>query len=91
LANYWLLLSGWICTAFFGWQIGPVWRTAVRTGRWLKGGGRHYYFPSKHYTFTVYDRAENPFLYWLGVTIIPIIFLVLVFSSSLLTVAVWRH
>jgi hypothetical protein len=89
LAAYWLLLLDWICTVFFGWQIWTIWRTAVRTGRWLKGGGRHYYFPSKHYTFTIYDRVESPFLYWAGVTSIPIILLVLFSSSLLLTVALW--
>jgi hypothetical protein len=64
--------------------IGPIWRPRFEPGGGSKGGGRHYYFPSKNYTFTVYDRARIRFLYWLGVTIIPIILLILVFSSSLL-------
>jgi hypothetical protein len=84
---YWLLLLPWLCTAFTGWQFWPIWRRAVRTGRWLVGSGRAYYFPSKHYTFTIYDRAQRPFSYWLGVISIPIIFLLFFLFSLLLTVA----
>ena len=85
-----LLFLPWICTALIAWQFVSVWRTAVRTGRWLVGGGRAYHFPSKHYTFTIYDRAASPFMYWLGVTSIPIIFLLFFFCSLLLTIVAFR-
>ena len=78
-------------TILFGWQFWPIWRTAVRTGRWLVSSDRAYYFPSKYYTFTIYDRVERPFAYWLGVTMIPMMFLhFLVFSLSLAVVAFSR-
>jgi len=78
-------------TILFGWQFWPIWRTAVRTGRWLVGNGRSYYFPSKYYTFAIHDRVERPFAYWLGVTIIPVMFLLfLAFSLSLAAVAFAR-
>jgi hypothetical protein len=78
-------------TMLFGWQFWSIWRMAVRTGRWLVSNGRAYYFPSKYYTFAIYDRVERPFAYWLGVIIIPIMFLVfLLFSLSLAVVAFSR-
>jgi hypothetical protein len=58
---------------------------AVRTGRWLKGGGRAYYFPNKQSTFTIYDRTNNPSMYWLGVISMAIIFVGFLFFSVLLT------
>jgi hypothetical protein len=89
LTGYWLLLLSWICTVFVGSQIWPIWRTAVRTGWWLKGGGPHRYFPSKRCTFTIYDRVEKPFLYWVGVISMPIILSVSLSMSLLLTLALW--
>jgi hypothetical protein len=66
--------------------LAPIWRTAVRTGRLLKGGGRSYYFPSKYYTFTVYDREINPIAYWSGVIGGAVMFLTFLAMSISLTV-----
>ncbi len=83
--HYFLLLLLWGCTILLAYGVGRVWWMAVRTGRWLKGGGRAYYFPSKHYTFTVYDRTNNPSMYWLGVISMAILFVGFLFLSVLLT------
>jgi hypothetical protein len=45
----------------------------VKTGRWLLGGGRSYYFPSKYYTFSLYDRISDPWMYGLAITVLPIL------------------
>lgn len=71
----------------FGARFWPVWRMAVRTGRWLAANDRAYYFPSKHYTFTIYDRAEAPTAFWFGVIIIPVLVSLFFVSSLALAVA----
>ena len=53
--------------------LGRIWWTAIRTGRWLLRDGRGYYFPSKHYTFSIYDRTNNPRMYRLAVISFPIL------------------
>jgi hypothetical protein len=63
-----------------------IWWTALRTGRWLKGGGRSHYFPSIYYTFSVYDRRTNPVMYRLGVIVIPALFFSFLLISVALTV-----
>lgn len=52
--------------------LGRIWCTAVRTGRWLLRDGRGYYFPNKYYTFSIYDRTNNPRMYRLAVISFPI-------------------
>jgi hypothetical protein len=74
---------------FVALPLGRIWWTAVQTGRWLLRDGRGYYFPSKYYTFSIYDRTNNPGMYrlavigfpillagWLLLCILPTIFLV---------------
>jgi hypothetical protein len=78
-------------TVLFGWQFWPIWRMALRTGRWLVSNDWTYYFPSKHYTFTIYDRVERPFAYWFGVTIIPMMFLLFLGFSLSLVVATFSR
>jgi len=56
---YFTLLYLWGCTVAIGYLCGPIWWMAVRTGRWLLANGRSYYFPSKYYTFSLYDRTSN--------------------------------
>ena len=84
--QYFLLLLPWGCAILLACGVGRIWWTAVRTGRWLKGGGRAYYFPNKQCTFTIYDRTNNPILYWLGVIGMPTIVFGFFFLSVLLTV-----
>ena len=79
------LLLPWACTVSLAVGLAPIWRTAVRTGRLLKGGGRSYYFPSKYYTFTVYDRVINPIAYWSGVMGGAVMFLTFLAMSISLT------
>jgi len=52
----------------------------------VEGGGRSYYFPSKYYTFTVYDREINPIAYWSGVIGGAVMFLTFLAMSISLTV-----
>jgi hypothetical protein len=78
-------------TVLFGWQFWPIWRMALRTGRWLVSNDWTYYFPSKYYTFTIYDRVERPFAYWFGVTIIPMMFLLFLGFSLSLVVATFSR
>jgi hypothetical protein len=40
-------------------------------------------------TFTIYDRAERPFLYWTGKISMPIILAVSLSLSLLLTLSLW--
>jgi hypothetical protein len=86
MLDVWVLLLPWAFTVLLVWGVGPVWRTAVRTGRWLKGGGRSRYFPSKHCTFTVYDREDSPIAYWGGVISIAAVFAFFLAFSVLLTI-----
>jgi hypothetical protein len=76
----------WFCTIGLVLIQGRIWWTAVRTGRWLLGGGRAYYFPSKYYTFSVYDRTSNPCMYRLAVTLFPIMWFSLLLCCVLLTI-----
>ncbi len=69
------LLYLWGCPVAIAYMCGRIWWTAVRTGRWLLGGGRSYYFPSKYYTFSLYDRTNNPFMYRLSLISVPALFL----------------
>jgi hypothetical protein len=66
------VLIMWICMIGLLVQFGRIWWTAMRTGRWLLSSGRSYYFPSKSYTFSIYDRTNNPGMYRLAVNILPI-------------------
>jgi hypothetical protein len=86
-----LVLIMWICTIGVALPLGRIWWTAVQTGRWLKGDGRAYYFPSKYYTFSVYDRTNNPCIYRLAVTIFPIALFGLLLSCVLLTTLFVHH
>ena len=46
-----------------------------QNGQMAFGGGRSYYFPSKYYTFSLYDRTSNPFMYRLSLISVPALFL----------------
>jgi hypothetical protein len=62
-------------------QYRRIWWTAVKTGRWLLSCGRSYYFPSKYYTFSVYDRTSNPRMYRLAVIRAPIFLCVFITTA----------
>lgn len=83
-----IMLLLWGCTIYFGYLMARIWWTAVRSGRWLLGGGRAYYFPSKYYTFSLYDRTSNAFMYRFCLISVPAFFFGLLFMSALLTIAV---
>ncbi len=85
MKDYWTLAFVWGITVWFAYTMETIWWKAVRTGRWLKGGGCYLYFPTKYQTFTVYDRDNNPFLYWTGIIGIPVIFGFLLFTCLLVT------
>jgi hypothetical protein len=67
------VLAMWISAVGLLLQYWRIWWTAVKTGRWLLGGGRSYYFPSKYYTFSLYDRISDPWMYGLAITVLPIL------------------
>jgi hypothetical protein len=67
------VLAMWISAVGLLLQYWRIWWTAVKTGRWLLGGGRSYYFPSKYYTFSLYDRTSDPWMYRLAITVLPIL------------------
>jgi hypothetical protein len=71
--------------------MGRVWWTAVRTGRWLHGGGRAHYFPSKYYAFSLYDRASSPVMYRFGVIVFPMLFFGVLFLSVAATMRFVHH
>jgi hypothetical protein len=79
-----LVLIMWFCTVVIVLVQGRIWRTGVRTGRWLLSDGRSYHFPSKYYTFLVYDRIKNRCMYRLAVTISPIVWFGLLSTCVLL-------
>ena len=62
----------WVCGSAVMLPLGRIWWTAVRTGRWLLADGRSHYFPSKYYTFSVYDRASSPRMFKCAVAGYPI-------------------
>jgi hypothetical protein len=70
--------------------LGDVYQN-VLTGRWLVSSDRAYHFPSKCHTFTIHDRVERPFAYWLGVISIPIFFLLFFVCSLSLAVAAFSR
>src|SRR5689334_11267965 len=82
----WVLGLPWICTVAIAWCWGRIWRTALRTGRWLTADGRSHYFPSKYHTFGVYDRTANPFLYWYLMTSAALTCVVFLAASIMLTI-----
>jgi hypothetical protein len=81
----------WGCTVWFFCLFRRRWWTAVRTGRWSHGGGHSYSLPKTHYTFGVYDRLRNPFMYRVGVIMIPVLFLFFLGNSVLLTMGFIEH
>jgi hypothetical protein len=83
----WTLLFPWICTIAIAYMFGRIWWTAVRTGRWLLANGRSYYFPRKYYTFSLYERTSNFFMYRLGLICVPVLFLFFLSVSVLGTIA----
>jgi hypothetical protein len=89
MRDIWTLALPWICTFGIAWCWGRIWFTALRTGRWLVGGGRSHYFPSKYYTFGVYDRTANPFLYWHLMTSAALTFVVFLAASIMLTIGIF--
>jgi hypothetical protein len=79
------VLVMWPVTIGSALPVARVWWTAVRTGRWLLGGGRTYNSPGKH-MFSVYDRTNNPYIYRLAVTSSGMLLLYLLLQGVLLTV-----
>ena len=84
---FWILLLLWGSTVWYGCVMGRIWWIAVRSGRWLLGGGRAYYFPSKYYTFSIYDRTYNAFMYRFCLVVAPMFFFGLLLMSMMLSVA----
>jgi hypothetical protein len=84
-------LAMWISTIGLLFHCVPVWLTAVKTGRWLLSNGRSYYFPSKYYTFSIYDRVSNPRSFRLAVAILPIFFLFLLMVCASLTALLFHQ
>jgi hypothetical protein len=80
----WIGGSAWFLPA------GRIWRTALRTGRWLLADGRSHYFPSKSHTFSLYDRANNPCMFKLAVAFYPTFLAIWLLVSLFLAIGFMR-